>query len=215
MRYTGHLDLRRAWERTMRRAGLPLAYSQGFNPRPVLSLASPLPLGFTSTHEIGDFWMSEVCDLVEATLALKQAAPPGIGVHHLEEIADIHGEKLPNLIQSSQYIVALPPEGRKTGSADPCGANCAESANLERQVAQLLEQEHLQRKRKKKEYDLRPLIEKLEVIAPNAEGDSRLHMQLSTRSGATGRPDEVLLALGLDPLQADICRTRILLKSET
>ena len=39
MRYTGHLDLHRAWERTFRRAGLPLAYTQGFSPHPRINLA--------------------------------------------------------------------------------------------------------------------------------------------------------------------------------
>ncbi len=48
MRYTGHLDLHTTWERTLRRARLPLAYSQGFHPQPKIQLASALPLGFTS-----------------------------------------------------------------------------------------------------------------------------------------------------------------------
>lgn len=198
MRYTGHLDLRRAWERMMRRANLPLAYSEGYTPHPLLNLASPLPLGFTSTHEVGDFWMSEICDLEEVTAALQDTAPPGIEVHHLEEVPDLHGDKLPTLIQSSQFTVTLPPE----------------TPNLESQVAQILAQTHLQRTRKKKEYDLRPLIEKLEVIAPNSEGEPRIKMQLSTLPGATGRPDEVLRSLGVDPHQALICRTDVILERE-
>ncbi len=48
LRYTGHLDLHRLWERAMRRADLPLSYSQGFHPQPKISLASALPLGFAS-----------------------------------------------------------------------------------------------------------------------------------------------------------------------
>ena len=47
MRFTGHLDLHRAWERTFRRAHLPLAYTQGFHPQPRIQLAGALPLGFT------------------------------------------------------------------------------------------------------------------------------------------------------------------------
>jgi len=181
----------------MRRADLPLAYSEGYNPRPVLNMVSPLPLGYTSTHEIGDFWLYEVCDLDAVAQSLQEAVPPGIEIHHIEEMPDIYGTKLPSLIQASQYTVTLPPE----------------SENLKEKVSQILEQEKLQRKRKKKVYDLRPLIEKLEVIAPDSEGNPRLQMQLSTRDGATGRPDEVLLALGLDPLQAEICRTDVILKS--
>ena len=59
MRYTSHLDVHRTWERTLRRARLPLAYSQGFNPRPKINLAAALPLGFTSDCEIVEFWLDE------------------------------------------------------------------------------------------------------------------------------------------------------------
>ncbi|MFN2111870.1 MAG: TIGR03936 family radical SAM-associated protein, partial [Anaerolineales bacterium] len=59
MRYTGHLDLILTWERTFRRSGLPLAYSEGYSPRPLVVLADPLPLGYISKGEIGDFWLSE------------------------------------------------------------------------------------------------------------------------------------------------------------
>ena len=199
MRYTGHLDLRRAWERTMRRAALPLGYSQGFTPHPLLNLASPLPLGFTSTHEIGDFWMSEICDLNEVAQALEKATPPGIEIHHIEEIPEIHGDKLPSLVQSAQYTVTFP----------------TETTDLATQVVTLEKQEHILRKRRKKEYDLRPLIENIEVISPTPEGHPRLQVQLSNRPEATGRPDEVVAALGFDPLQSDICRTGIFMKSET
>ncbi|OQX61062.1 MAG: hypothetical protein B6I38_02695 [Anaerolineaceae bacterium 4572_5.1] len=198
MRYTGHLDLRRAWERTMRRAALPLGYSQGFSPHPLLNLAAPLPLGFTSTHEIGDFWMSEVCDLDEVFQALEKAAPPGIKIHHIEEIPEIHGDKLPNLVQSVQYTVTFP----------------TEATGLAAQVAALEKQEHILRKRRKKEYDLRPLIEDIEVIDPTPKGEPRLRMQLSNLSGATGRPDEVVAALGYNPLQCHICRTDIYIRRE-
>ena len=58
MRFTSHLDLYRAWERMLRRAGFPLVFSQGYNPRPRLQLATPLPLGITSRFEIIDFWLS-------------------------------------------------------------------------------------------------------------------------------------------------------------
>jgi radical SAM-linked protein len=49
LKFIGHLDLAKTWERILRRAQLALAYTQGFNAHPRLQLASPLPLGFTST----------------------------------------------------------------------------------------------------------------------------------------------------------------------
>ncbi|MCX6060238.1 MAG: TIGR03936 family radical SAM-associated protein, partial [Chloroflexi bacterium] len=59
LRYTGHLDLHRLWERAMRRAELPLAYSLGFHPQPKISIASALPLGFSSLGEVLDVRFSE------------------------------------------------------------------------------------------------------------------------------------------------------------
>ncbi len=63
MRFIGNLDLHKAWERSCRRAGLPLAYSQGYNPQPKLNLASALPLGFTSQAELIDIWLEQVLPL--------------------------------------------------------------------------------------------------------------------------------------------------------
>ena len=52
LRYTGHLDLHKLWERAARRAELPLAYSQGFHPQPKMNMAAALPLGFSSRCEV-------------------------------------------------------------------------------------------------------------------------------------------------------------------
>ncbi|MFN8461848.1 MAG: TIGR03936 family radical SAM-associated protein [Anaerolineales bacterium] len=63
LRYTGHLDLHKLWERAARRAELPLAYSQGFHPQPKMSLASALPLGFSSTCEVLDMRLERDVEL--------------------------------------------------------------------------------------------------------------------------------------------------------
>ncbi len=57
--YTSHLDLARAWERALRRAGVGLVYSGGFNPRPKLQLAAALPLGHTAEAEWLDVWLEK------------------------------------------------------------------------------------------------------------------------------------------------------------
>lgn len=62
LRYTGHLDMQTTWERTIRRAGLPLAYTQGFHPGPKIQIASALPLGFIGRAEIVDIWLREDAD---------------------------------------------------------------------------------------------------------------------------------------------------------
>jgi len=197
MRFTGHLDLILTWERTFRRSGLPLSYSKGYNPRPVINLAAPLPLGFTSRGEIGDFWLSEECSRASFSNSLDHALPPGLDLLDIEEIPDLHGNKLPSLVESAVYQISL---------EEPSPA-------IPARIDQLLASDSVLRSRKGKQYDLRPLIHSLAVLEANGIQSPKLETSLSLLPGATGRPDEVLKALGLDPLQASICRERILLKS--
>jgi len=191
MRYTSHLDLHRTWERTLRRARLPLAYSQGFNKRPKINLGAALPLGFTSDCEIVEFWLDGTPPQSEIEARLKEAAPPGIKIHEIEEI-DPQTPKIPNLVDSAQYDVTL---------LEPV-------TDLERRVSGVLDAETLPRERRGKTYDLRPLVEEIQI--PKAD---HLALQLAARSGATGRPEEVLLALGIDPVAARVHRTALILKT--
>ena len=198
MRFTGHLDLILTWERTFRRAGLPLSYSEGFSPRPVLTLAAPLPLGLISTGEIGDFWLSEIMPLAEIQTALQRALPPGLQISNILEIKDLFGFKLPSLVQAVSYTIALN----------------AQFPDMEKKVNILLNTQNLIRERKGKTYDLRPLVNNLIYSPGNNTRPDELLTTLVTLPGATGRADEILAALGIPRNQARICRTDIILKSE-
>ena len=70
MRYTSHLDTQRALERTIRRAQLPLAYSEGFTPHAKIHFASALPLGYISIGELADIWLTEEITAEECLRAL-------------------------------------------------------------------------------------------------------------------------------------------------
>ena len=78
LRYTGNLDVHKIWERTFRRAKLPLAYSQGYHPQPKINQACPLPLGMTSRAEIVDFWLDPDLPLDVTRAAIEKCIPPGI-----------------------------------------------------------------------------------------------------------------------------------------
>ena len=198
MRFTGHLDLILTWERTFRRSGLPLSYSEGFNPRPVINLASPLPLGFTSRGEIGDFWLSEIMPKTAFSKSLGRALPPGLELLTIKEVPNLHGNKLPTLVESAVYQISLEKH----------------YPEIPNRVKELLAADSLIRIRKGKEYDLRPRIHSLSFLEAAETEPAKLVMELSLLPGATGRPDEVLQALGVPPLEAGICRERILLKPE-
>lgn len=179
MRYTGHLDVQRTLERMFRRAGLPLLHTQGYHPRPKMHLAAALPLGCTSEHEIAEFWLKRPMPVEEVEKALRAASPPGIEVLGLETVPP-DNPPLPNLVLASEYIITF---------LDPI-------PDLAQRVEGLLKAEKLPRTRRGKTYDLRPLIEALEMLPPNAEGHQRVKARLSARQGATGRPDELADALG-------------------
>ncbi len=77
LKYIGHLDMARTWQRIARRANLPLAYSEGFNPQPRLSFAAALPVGCTSDHEELDMVLSPPCAIDEVKSAIGSSAAAG------------------------------------------------------------------------------------------------------------------------------------------
>jgi len=193
MRYTSHLDLHKTWERTIRRTGLPLVYSQGFNPRPKLQLASALPLGFTSDSEVLDAWFAETdLSITQILEALQRAAPPGLQVHKVTEV-DSTKPPLQTQVRSAEYVITL---------LEPV-------PDLEVRLESRLFDSSLPRQRRGKTYDLRPLIETLSLLPPDEQGRSRIAMRLSAREAATGRPEEVLAALDISPESTRIHRSHL------
>ncbi len=177
MRYVGNLDLHTVWERTLRRAGLPLAYTKGFKPRPRFQLASSLPMGASSRCELMDVWMEGAPEIDEIRARLERCAPPGLLVLDVRAV-DLKLPALQTQIRSAEYAVRI--------KEMPAGYD------LETEAARLLAAGSLPREWRGKAYDLRALVESLEATG------SGLRMKLAAREGATGRPEEVLAALGLD-----------------
>jgi radical SAM-linked protein len=198
LRYVSHLDMQLVWERTLRRAGVPLAFSQGFSPRPRLHMAAALPLGFRSRCEITDIWLDlpsgETLNLPALTAQVQASAPPGLDILS-GEVVPLNLPSLQTLVQSAEYLAA---------PLDPLGAGTLEEA-----ARTLLAAPAIPRERRGKTYDLRPLVEALEVRA-DAQPPA-LFMRLTAREGATGRPEEVLSAMGFDPAEFRVERTMLIL----
>ena len=194
LRYTGHLDLHRLWERAMRRAELPISYSQGFHPQPKISLAAALPLGFASRAEMLDVRLNEEIPVDDISTRLKDSLPPDIQIVGIETV-DERAPALQTQVLSAAYEVHL---------TEPI-----DGADLTRKVQELMMSESVIRERRGKTYDLRPLIELLSVIT-EANGKVWLKMTLAARDGATGRPEEVLNALDILPEYTRVERTRLI-----
>jgi radical SAM-linked protein len=194
LRYTGHLDLHRLWERAMRRAELPISYSQGFHPQPKISIAAALPLGFASRGEVLDVRLNDEIPTEEIASRLKDNLPPDIQVTRVESV-DERAPALQTQVLSAAYDVHL---------TEP-----VDGSDLMRKIEELLKSESLPRERRGKFYDLRPLIEMLNIVT-EADGKIWLQMTLAAREGATGRPEEVLNALGIEPEYTRVERTRLI-----
>jgi len=195
IRFTSHLDLFRTWERTLRRAGLPLAYSRGFKPHPRINLAAALPLGFTSDCELVDIWLDTELPLKQIEYALKQACPPGLQIHHILAVE----ERLPPLqkdLLAADYLITFP---------EPL-------PDLASKLMRLLTARSVLRARRGKTYDLRPLILELNLEEEDETGCQRLRMRLNAGEGATGRPEEVILELGGTPIRTRIHRTQLIFR---
>lgn len=194
LRYIGHLDLHQLWERAIRRADLPLAYSQGFHPQPKISLAAALPLGFSSLGEVLDMWLKENMPVEEISKQLGDNLPVDIKIIKIEDV----DETLPALqtqVLSASYNVTL---------TEPI-----DKSELMRRIESVMMSESIIRERRGKQYDLRPLIEMLSVVT-EANGKVWLKMTLAAREGATGRPEEVLSSLQIEPETTDVERTRLI-----
>lgn len=158
-RFISHLDLMRLFQRAFKRAGLPLTHTQGFNPRPSVSIALPLSLGAESHCELLDFDLESPVPLEDIRNRLNAALIDGIRVR---EVYD-NGAKI-------KYLALL--QSRLTLEYDggiPAGAEAA--------IGQLFAREALVLEKKNRngvtQQDIIPMIRNLE-ISRISEGELRL-----------------------------------------
>ena len=105
-RFLSQHDVRRAWERVTRRAGLPLAYSRGFSPKPRLSFGPPLPVGAEGRREYMTMALRELVDATEVRKRLAAGAIPGMAV---VEVASAPGRRVRTTWATYEMTVDPPP----------------------------------------------------------------------------------------------------------
>ena len=106
LRFTSHRDIARAFERALRRAQVPMAYSAGFSPHPKISWVGAAPTGVASEAEYVEISVVERVDLERLRLALDASLPAGIDVVDVVE-APV-GTSLPDRVVASQWGIRLP-----------------------------------------------------------------------------------------------------------
>jgi radical SAM-linked protein len=200
LKYISHLDLTRTWQRGFRRAGLPVAYSQGFNPRPRFQIAAALPIGVTGRAELLDVWLSEPVAPEEVGARLRPMLPSGLEVSTVEEVA-LRAPSLQSQMRAADYRAVV---------------HSQESVeSLHGRVQTLLDALTLLRQRHHKgkwqTYDLRPLVQTVTVAAGRG-GESVIEMRLQASPQGAGRADEVLDVLGLSLIPHSVERTTLYLE---
>ena len=195
LQYVGHLDMARTWQRIARRANLPLAYSEGFNPQPKMSFAAALPVGCSSDHEELDIVLSPPCVINDVQAQLDRAVPPGMKVISIEAMP-LNAPALQMQLAAAEFEIAV--EGEEAIGL------------LQEHVRQFIAAGEVVRDRRGKVYNLRPLVQALSIETAHSGRTAVLRARLQANAEGTGRPDELAAALGLDPATVKIKRTKLI-----
>jgi len=199
VKYIAHLDMMRLWERALRRAGIPIAYSQGFSPHPKVSIAAPLPIGVTSDSELMDIQLRRRVSPYLFMKTVRPQLPTGIGLLGVEQVAPT----LPSLqsqVRQAECQVEVETDKRAQEVEDAIHSFLA---------AKEFPWQH-ERDTGIRRYDLRSMVYDLWLIGWRESGCT-LGMRLRTDSTATGRPEQVTLALGFRHRPTSIHRTKLIL----
>lgn len=186
-RYISHLDMLRTFERAVRRAGLPVSFSQGFNPHPRFSFGLPLSVGVSGLSEYVDVDLDVALPPDEVASALKGAMPPGIRVSGARPVED-GSQSLMAATDRSLYRVKM------DGECFPPGAE-----KLNACLGEIMKSKELVVTRRKKDgrevpFDIRPGL--LSLAARDEKGGVVLELELMTSSSLNIRTREVLAAIG-------------------
>jgi radical SAM-linked protein len=176
LRYISHLDLTRTWERALRRAGIPLAYSRGYHPHPKMVFAAALPVGCTGAAEVMDITLTQPMPPRRVLRGLEQRLPDGLEVVDVTPVYS-RALALPTLLHGADYESVIETE--------------LSVEEARRQCQTLLARESVPRVYRGKAYDLRPLIDGIDVVKVNNR-HLLVRMQLAAGERGTGRPEEVL-----------------------
>ena len=109
LKWLGHLDMMRVFERAVRMSGIDVAYTQGFNPRVKMSIASALPLGATADNDIVTIHVAGRVDAKDTLIRLNKCLPEGL---QLTSAQVLSGSKAPAIVASEFMVEVVLPEGR-------------------------------------------------------------------------------------------------------
>ena len=198
LRFIGHLDVMRHFQKVMRRARIPIAFTAGYNPHMIMSFASPLGIGLTSQGEYFDIELAGHISSAEAVRRMNAVTAEGIEVISFRQISEEKKMTGMAIASAADYLV---------------GCKCRENGAVftQERITGFLGQQEIvvtkQTKRSEQEADIRPLIYQMELTK---EG---IYLQLAAGSAQNLKPELVMSALcrfaGIDEASMTWTRRRL------
>lgn len=180
-KFLSHLDILKLFNRALMRAGLPVAYSEGFNPHPKISFGPPRGVGIEGLAEWSDLQLKEELPTAEVLLRLNQALPPSVQVKSVRLLDDGPHPALMAEINLTCYEAEV-----LAGEAEIAALSVAiEKFNQ----SDSWEITRVHPKKGAKQIDLKAGVDRLELLG------SRLYLEIPFREGGSVKPLEVLQAI--------------------
>jgi len=190
MAMVGHLDLARLFDRAVRRAGLPIAFTGGFHPGPRMAIANALPLGATSSGEIVDFELLQKMEVADFTAKLVAQLPGDIPIYCVEEV-DLKTPAAAQLLENAEYLLTV----AAFSSASPEQWSAWIEAVLQ---SQEINEEHSTKSGKRTLVNLRDRLLELELVSIDPENQLQVvlrYLGSCKNDGNLLRPEQVIYML--------------------
>lgn len=200
MRFIGHLDIMRYFQKAMRRAHIDIAFTEGFSPHMIMSFAAPLGVGLTSDGEYMDIEIRTPVSSEDAIRQLNEVMVEGMKVLSFRQIEEGKTGKAMSLVAAADYTVSFRPGYEPEG-------------DWQSKLDEFIQKDSIlvlkKTKKSEVETDIRPMIYQLSVK------DNKVHMTLATGSAANLKPELVMSAflksegLDLDPFALSVNRDEV------
>lgn len=179
MKFIGHLDVMRFFQKVMRRADIPIAFTGGYSPHMIMSFANPLGVGVTSDGEYFDIELTEDIDIMAAVERMNQVMVEGIDIVNMVPISDDKKQTGMSIVAAADYLSSL-----KQGTF-PDGWKEKAETFMNQPTITIVKKT----KKSEKEVDIKPMIYQFEVR------NESVYMQVATGSVENLKPELVMQAL--------------------
>lgn len=186
MKFIGHLDVMRYFQKAIRRAEVNIRYSEGFSPHQIMSFAAPLGVGITSNGEYVDIEVHSTGTTAEMLERLNAVMAEGFEIAEYKLLPDTAANAMSSVAAADYTLTFRPGYEPEEESAEEWFKKL--TAFFDQPQVMVLKKT----KKGEKEMDLKPLIYDLGVIAGNDAAQAQLFMKISTGSASNIKPELLL-----------------------